>query len=95
MSNINDKKKKIRLVISECLDICLNNFSIKILTDNINNFENAIRIGIYDREQIIRDTYKKVYYSYKSHIDENIVIRYSILIFIFIFSLFIILLNYN
>ena len=77
-----NKKKKIRQVVAECIETCLQHISTKKLYDYIDIIEQLIKEGIYDREQIIRDTYKKIYQSYKKIFNDNIVHRYVLLIYI-------------
>jgi len=69
------KKKKIRLVVAECIETCLQCIPNKKLYDYVNIIEQLIKDGIYDREQIIRDTYKRVYLSFKDAFDKNITQR--------------------
>ncbi|ORX86882.1 hypothetical protein BCR32DRAFT_23506 [Anaeromyces robustus] len=76
-SHKNDKKKKIRLVVAECIETCLFSISNKKLYDYIYMIEQLIKDGIYDREQIIRDTYKRVYMSFKNTFNENILKRFE------------------
>jgi len=71
------KKKKIRLVVAECIETCLQCIPNKKLYDYINIIEQSIKDGICDREQIIRDTYKRVYISFKDAFNRNIIQRFE------------------
>jgi len=78
-SQKSNKKKKIRLVIAESVETCLHHLPVQKLNDYADIIGQLIKDGIYDREQIIRDTYKRIYLSFKNSFNDSIIQRYILI----------------
>ncbi|ORX46648.1 hypothetical protein BCR36DRAFT_398745 [Piromyces finnis] len=76
-SQKSNKKKKIRLVVAESIETCLHNLPDKKLTEYVDTIGQLIKEGIYDREQIIRDTYKRVYLTFKNSFNNSVIQRFE------------------